>query len=113
MDKVILSGCIIIKDKSVLLLHRLKHNHYETPGGKVEDCKDPENPTIEELRREAKREVLEELGNIKLSGLKYFGKEEFIEELQKPNKAFIDAIKKGIILFGQEKFVKFMKELRK
>lgn len=32
---------------------------------------------------------------------------EFKKELQ--NKAFIDAIKKGVILFGQENFVKFMK----
>lgn len=34
--------------------------------------------------------------------------EEFRWELKKPNKAFIDAIKKGVILFGQEKFIKFM-----
>ena len=33
---------------------------------------------------------------------------EFREELQK-NNAFMDAVKKGIILFGQEKFIKFMK----
>lgn len=35
---------------------------------------------------------------------------EFRQELGKPNKAFIDAIKKGIILFGQEKFIKFMRD---
>jgi len=33
---------------------------------------------------------------------------EFREELQK-NNAFMDAVKKGVILFGQEKFIKFMK----
>ncbi|MBS3135244.1 winged helix-turn-helix transcriptional regulator [Candidatus Woesearchaeota archaeon] len=33
---------------------------------------------------------------------------EFREEL-KENKAFIEAVKKGVILFGQEKFIKFMK----
>lgn len=33
---------------------------------------------------------------------------EFRQEIEKPNKAFIDAIKKGVILFGQEKFIKFM-----
>ena len=33
---------------------------------------------------------------------------EFKQELKKPNKVFIDAIKKGIILFGQEKFIKIM-----
>ncbi len=37
-----------------------------------------------------------------------FGKEELIKELKKPNKVFVDAIKKGVVLFGQEKFVKFM-----
>jgi len=36
---------------------------------------------------------------------------EFRQELNKPNKAFIDAIKKGIILFGQEKFIKFMQSI--
>ena len=34
---------------------------------------------------------------------------EFKSELEKPNKIFIDAIKKGTILFGQEKFIKFIK----
>ena len=34
---------------------------------------------------------------------------EFREELEKPNKAFIDALKKGVILLGQEKFIKFIK----
>jgi len=36
---------------------------------------------------------------------------EFKEEIEKPNKIFLDAIKKGIILFGQEKFIKFIKEV--
>lgn len=38
---------------------------------------------------------------------------EFKAELEKPNKAFIDAVKKGIILFGQEKFIKFIKVMPK
>jgi len=38
-------------------------------------------------------------------------KSEFKEEIKKPNKIFIDAIKKGVVLFGQEKFIKFMKEI--
>lgn len=42
-----------------------------------------------------------------------FTESEFKAELKKPNKAFIDAIKKGIILFGQENFVKFMREITK
>lgn len=36
---------------------------------------------------------------------------EFKGELEKPNKIFIDAMKKGIILFGQEKFTKFIKSI--
>ena len=35
---------------------------------------------------------------------------EFREELKK-NKAFIEAVKKGVILFGQEKFIKFVKNI--
>ena len=38
-----------------------------------------------------------------------FTRTEFKEEIRKPNKIFIDAIKKGIVLFGQEKFIKFIK----
>lgn len=45
----------------------------------------------------------------KIHSLNFTGGE-FKAELQKPNKAFINAIKKGVILFGQENFVKFMKE---
>ena len=36
---------------------------------------------------------------------------ELKQELEKPNKAFIDAIRKGVVLFGQEKFIKFMKDI--
>lgn len=43
----------------------------------------------------------------------FFGPEELKKELLKPNKVFIEAIKKGTILFGQEKFIKFMKEIIK
>lgn len=81
MNKIVLSGGLIInEEKELLLLYRDKHEHYETPGGKVEleKCQDPENPSIEELKRDAKREILEELGQeIILSELKYFGKVEF------------------------------------
>ena len=38
-----------------------------------------------------------------------FTKAEFKEEIEKPNKIFIDAVKKGIILFRQEEFIKFVK----
>ena len=42
-----------------------------------------------------------------------FTAEEFAQELQKPNKVFLDALKKGIVLFGQEKFVEFVKRFSK
>lgn len=38
-----------------------------------------------------------------------FTESEFKQELLKPNKVFISAIKKGVILFGQENFIQFMK----
>ncbi len=42
-----------------------------------------------------------------------FTQAEFKEELKKRNKAFIDAVKKGVILFGQEKFIKFIKNINR
>ncbi len=41
-----------------------------------------------------------------------FTKKEFEKELKKRNKIFIDAIKKGIVLFGQDEFIKFRKNLK-
>lgn len=38
-----------------------------------------------------------------------FTQTEFRQELEKPNEAFMDAIKKGAILFGQEKFIKIIR----
>ena len=40
-----------------------------------------------------------------------FTQSEFREELLKPNKAFIGAVKKGIVLFGQAEFINFIKKL--
>lgn len=40
-----------------------------------------------------------------------FTTKEFVQELQKPNKVFLDALKKGVVLFGQEKFIEFMRRL--
>ena len=36
---------------------------------------------------------------------------EFKKELKKPNKAYLDAVKKGIVLLGQENFIKFVRGL--
>lgn len=37
---------------------------------------------------------------------------EFVQELQKPNKIFLDAIQKGVILFGQDKFIEIIKKVQ-
>ena len=62
MDVVLSSG-LIIKNGALLLLHRTDHDHYETPGGKLEpsDCTDPENPTENDLLTCAQREITEEV----------------------------------------------------
>lgn len=76
-DEIILSGTFIYTDKKeLLLLFRKDHQHYETPGGKVEDrdCKDKENPSIHDFKQAAKRELVEELGSeFKHASLDYFG----------------------------------------
>lgn len=54
---------------------------------------------------------IQEIQNKKIHSIN-FTQKEFKQELKKPNKAFIDAIKKGIILFRQEKFIKFIRELQ-
>ena len=82
MSKIILSGCLIINNKKeLLLLYRKKHQHYETPGGKIKEseCKDIKNPSIEELKNAATRELFEELGeDMVISDLKFFGAKEFV-----------------------------------
>ncbi len=48
---------------------------------------------------------------IKKIHLEIFTNNEFYNEIKKPNKIFIEAIKKGAVLFGQEKFIKFIKNI--
>lgn len=40
-------------------------------------------------------------------------KEELKTELTKKNKAYLEALKKGVILFGQENFIKFVEDILK
>ncbi len=42
-----------------------------------------------------------------------FTKEEFERELKKPNEAILDAVKKGVVLFGQDSFIKFIRDISK
>lgn len=41
-----------------------------------------------------------------------FTSQELKQELQKPNKIFLDALHRGVILFGQEKFIELMRKIR-
>lgn len=40
-------------------------------------------------------------------------KKEFKQELKKLNKAYLEAVRKGVVLFGQENFIKLIRELQK
>ncbi len=61
-------------------------------------------------------EIEESIRNIQKTQIKKihainFAPAELRQELRKPNMAFVGAIKKGIVLFGQEKFIKFMESV--
>jgi 8-oxo-dGTP pyrophosphatase MutT (NUDIX family) len=81
MEKLILVSCMLINEKKeILLLFKTKGGYYETPGGKVrlETCKDPENPTIEEMKSTTLREAKEEIGeDVKVGELEIFSQMEF------------------------------------
>ncbi len=83
-----LSGCTIINEKEeLLLLWKKKQQHYELPGGKVD-----EGETLEET---AKRECKEELG-VEVIIEKYLGYENFTingKELQ--SHKYLARIKEG------------------
>jgi 8-oxo-dGTP diphosphatase len=53
MKKITLAGCVILNQDAILLLHRIKKDWYELPGGKIDAGETP--------RETAKRELLEEL----------------------------------------------------
>lgn len=68
MNRIQLSGCAIINNGKLLLIWKKKHNHYEFPGGGVEDG--------ETLIQTALRETKEEIGcDVKI--IKYLGYKEF------------------------------------
>ncbi len=81
MSKIILCGNLIIDKDKILLLFRDKHQHYETPGGKLDsdECVDINNPTIKEIEKAAIRELFEEVGNnIMISEPEFFGSFDFV-----------------------------------
>ncbi|MBI2147945.1 NUDIX hydrolase [Candidatus Woesearchaeota archaeon] len=54
MERIILSGCVILDGERLLLLQKKEHGLYQFPGGKVEGG--------ESLEQAAVREVKEEIG---------------------------------------------------
>lgn len=52
-----LAGCLIIQDRKILLLYRKDENHWEVPGGKVEEDESPTEAAIRETREEIGVEI--------------------------------------------------------
>ncbi|MCC7570802.1 NUDIX hydrolase [Candidatus Micrarchaeota archaeon] len=46
------SGCVIFSNVSILILFRIKHQHYEFPGGGVEEGESLEEAAIRETKEE-------------------------------------------------------------
>lgn len=87
MSKIALAGCAILKNKSILLLHRKNPSQYELPGGKINSNEKPEDA--------AKRELKEELMcDVKI--IRKFGTKKFEENGHVMTYTwFIGKIKKG------------------
>ncbi len=52
MNRIILSGPAIIKEDKLLLIYKIKDQHYEFPGGHVEIGESSEEAAIREAREE-------------------------------------------------------------
>ena len=52
MDKLTLAGCVIKNHRGILLIHRIKRNWYELPGGKIDRQESAEEAAIRELKEE-------------------------------------------------------------
>ncbi|MFH1276582.1 MAG: NUDIX domain-containing protein [Candidatus Woesearchaeota archaeon] len=73
-------GGFIVKNGKVLMLFQKIGKHWESVGGKVEadSCKNPEEPTLEELQHNLEREIHEEIGtDITVKEMYYLGKKLF------------------------------------
>ena len=71
MSLIKMAGCVILKRNSILLLHRIKKDWYELPGGKIDGNETPEET--------AKRELREEL-SCDVQILKTLGSKDFTED---------------------------------
>ena len=87
MNRVLLSGCVIIEDGKLLVIWKIKHGHYELPGGKVDQGESWEETAL--------RETKEELG-CDIEILKYLGYKDFhIEEKDFRSHNYLAKIKEG------------------
>lgn len=68
MSSIQLAGCAIINNGKLLLIWKKRHEHYEFPGGKVEEG--------ESFRQAALRETKEEI-DCDVNIIKYLGYKEF------------------------------------
>lgn len=68
MNKIVLAGCVILKDNSILLIKRIKTGWYELPGGKIDEGELPK----ETAKRELKEELLCDVEIIKKIGIGAF-----------------------------------------
>lgn len=73
MEKIALAGCVILKENSILLIHRIKKDWYELPGGKVNESESPEQAAVRELREELLCDV-EILKRIGMTDFEYEGR---------------------------------------
>lgn len=81
------SGCVIVREGKLLVLFKIKHSHYELPGGKMEPG--------ETIQQTAIRETKEEIG-VDVELHQYLGYLEFhINEKDYRSHNFLAAIKKG------------------
>ena len=62
---------------------------------------------VEEITAKAQQTQIKKIHLVDLT------EREFGQELKKTNNAYIDAIKKGVILYGQDNFIQFMRDLQK
>jgi uncharacterized protein involved in tolerance to divalent cations/8-oxo-dGTP pyrophosphatase MutT (NUDIX family) len=68
MSRIKMAGCVILKGNSILLLHRIKKDWYELPGGKIDGNETPK----ETARRELKEELSCDVQILKMLGSKDF-----------------------------------------
>ena len=88
--RIILSGSVIIEENKLLLLHKVKDQKYEFPGGKVEKG--------ESLKETAIRETKEEI-NCEVELIKHL----ITIEFEKDNKKIVSHKFLAKIIFGEPK----------